>query len=97
MENRGPDAGSSEERGMKKEGLLEDVNSEGMHLIIESEDHRADYDAPNLRVPLHRDEEGRAGLSQGHKHNGGMRRRRRRRRRRRATRRLIDSWVPDRR
>lgn len=95
MENPRPDAGSSEERGRENEGIFEDVNSEGMHLIIESEDHRADHDASNLLVPLHREEEGRAGLGQGHKHNGGMRRRRRRRRR--ATRRLIDRWVPDRR
>lgn len=91
----GPEAGPSEEGEMENEGMLEDRNSEEMHLS-EGEDHRADGDASNLRdlranLPLNRDEEGRAGLGQGRRVNGNTRRRRRRR----AFRRRVDRWVPD--
>lgn len=97
LENRGPEARSSEEEERKSEGMLDEGNSEGMHLI-RGEDHRADCDASNLRdrrahLSLNRDEEGRAGLGQGRKAKGSKRRRRQRR----AIKRRIDRWVPSKR
>lgn len=97
LENRGPpEAGSPEEEEWKNEGMLEDRDSDKMHLISEGEDRRADYGASNLRdlranLPLNRDGECRAGLGQGRRVRGSTRRRRRRR----AVNRWIDRWVPN--
>lgn len=100
VENRGSEAGPSEEGETKSEGMLEKGNLEEMRLR-QGEYHRADGDASNHRdlranLPLNRDEEGQAGRGLGYKVRGGRRRGRKgKASKRKAGQRYIDKWRPN--
>lgn len=102
VENRGPEAGRSEEGESKSEGMLEKGHLEEIHLR-RGELHRADCDNSNLRnlaanLPLNRGEEGRAGRGLGCKVRGGRHRGRRGKgSQKRASQRWINKQLPNKR